>query len=819
MTFPFSALSRRRLTFLLLGLIAASGLLPAHAQNDGLPANLGRDLHELVQWRATQAAAQDAATRQSALSAHLDRNRRRVQTDGSGNVIVNVRLDGTVPATEVKKNLSALGLTLTSEHAARHADGRDGVVSAHLPLDKAAAAAKTPGVLSVVVARRPRVRVGKVTSQGVAALHADVVQARGYTGAGITIGVVSDSYDQATADSAGYAPATRAADDIASGDLPAAGVTVLQNDPDPVDDEVTDEGRAMLQIIHDVAPDAALAFSIDGGTQTDFADNIRTLRTNSTAPCDIILDDVTYFDEPFFSDGPAAQAVDEIVTSTSLAGRPVIYYSAAGNDGDLSYAADFTPVTDAAGRANPPGVNLTQVPENLTAGGFHNFKKAGIGRGTKIVQVVTISYDDATLNFQWDDPYGNPTTDYNLLVFDANGNYRDDLSGIDNNFRTGEPSELVSLPLNQDGSDTTYKLVISKSGNGAGTATHLRYIVEDSDATVVGKYLRTAQPTIYGHSGAANADGVAAYDVHDLSTPESYESFGPVTIYFDDAGNRLATPLVRQQPTIATVDGVDTTFFPEGPLNASDGSGTDSDNDGFPNFYGTSAAAPHAAGGAALLLQAAGGKGSLTAAAMRSLLESTAASHDLDAATSTALFASADGLFNVTLIAKGDASNNSAFDAKFFTLSFTGPVGSSLHKALIDVGPSGEDFDESIDNGFPLTIGEATGVNTSGLVNHLSTDGSGVASSLLFIKLPADAFPSGGSLAFGIDRDNAAAGNGGNDADVLAGSTVTVKFILANGTTDKAVGTLANKTGAGYSQDVGYGLINAQAALAKLLGQ
>ncbi len=473
---------------------------------------------------------------------HLDRNRRRVQTDGSGNVIVNIRLDGTVPTAEVKKNLAALGLTLTSEHAARHTDGRDGVVSAHLPLDKAAAAAKTPGVLSVVVARRPRVRVGKVTSQGVAALHADAVQARGFTGVNITVGVLSDSYDEATAASAGYAPTTRAADDVASGDLPAAGVTVLQDDPDPVDDEVTDEGRAMLQIIHDVAPGAALAFHFDGDTQTDFADNIRALRTNGTSPCDIILDDVTYFDEPFFSDGPAAQAVDEVVTSTSLAGRPVIYYSAAGNDGDLSYAADFIPVTDAAGRANPPGVNLAQVPENLTAGGFHNFKKAGIGRGTKIVQVVTVSYDDATINFQWDDPYGNPTTDYNLLVFDSNGNYRADLSGIDNNFSTGEPAELVSLPLNKDGSDTTYKLVISKSGNGAGTATHLRYIVEESDATVVGSYLRTAQPTIYGHPAAANADGVAAYDVHDLSTPEYYESFGPVTIYFDAAGNRLATP-------------------------------------------------------------------------------------------------------------------------------------------------------------------------------------------------------------------------------------------------------------------------------------
>ena len=815
MTFSFRHLS----PLLILGLFSAVCVLPARAQDDGLPTNLGRDLHPLIQWRATQDAAQDAKTRQRALTARLESNHRRIQTDGNGNVIVNVRLDGTVPAAEVKKNLAALGLTITSEYAAHHTDGRDGVMAAHLPLDKAAAVAKTPGVLSVVVARRPHVRVGRVTSQGVASLHADAVQALGYTGAGITVGVLSDSFDEATADSAGYAPVTRAAEDIADGDLPSAGVTVLQDDPDPDDDEVTDEGRAMLQIIHDVAPGAALAFSFDGGAQTDFADNVRALRTNSAAPCNVIVDDVTYFDEPFFSDGPAAQAVDEVVTSSSLAGNPVIYYSAAGNDGDLSYAADFVPVTDAAGRANPQGVQLDQVPDSLTAGGFHNFKKAGIGRGTKIVQAVTVSDDDATLNFQWDDPFGNPTTDYNLLVFDSNGNYLKDLSGIDNNFKTGEPSELVSLPLNKDGSATTYKLVISKTAGGASTATHLRYIVEQSDATVVGSYLQTARPTIYGHTASANADGVAAYDVHDLSTPESYESFGPVTIYFDDAGNRLATPAVRLQPTIATVDGVDTSFFPEGPLEANDGSGTDTDGDGFPNFYGTSAAAPHAAGVAALLLQAAGGKTSLNAAAMRSLLESTASSHDLDAATSIASFASADGLFNVTLTAKGDASNNSAFDAKFFTLTFTGPAGSSLHKAIIDISPAGEDFDESLDNGYPFTIGEATGVNTAGLVNHLSPGGDGTENGELFIKLPVGSFLSGGTLAFGVDRDNAIAGNGGNDADILAGSKVTTKFTLADGTTDKAVGTLANKTGTGYSPDVGYGLINAQAALAKLLGQ
>ena len=516
-----------------------------------------------------------------------------------------------------------------------------------------------------------------------------------------------------------------------------------------------------------------------------------------------------------------AQAVDDVVTSSILAGNKVIYYSAAGNDGDLSYQGIFRAVTDAAGRAAPEGLNFSNVSDNLTVNGFHNFQAADIGHGKKFVQTVTVSGEDAYLNFQWDDPFisGGITTDYNILVFDADGNYRDDLSGIDDNFNTAEAFDEAYLPINKDGSDTTYHIVISRGAGGTGTATHLRYIVEQDSGTVTGKYLHTAEPTIYGHAAATNADGIAAYDVHDLSTAEYYESFGPVTIYFDAEGNRLATPQVRVEPTLATVDGVDTTFFPEGHLNGDDA--TASDGEDFPNSNATTADAPHAAGVAALLLQAAGGKNSMTAVQMRSLLESTAASHDLDPAVSLASFTSADGLFTVSMIAKGDASNDSAFDAKFFTLTFTGPAGSSMHKAIIDLGATKEDFDPTTATGYPFTIGLATDVISTGLVDRLSTGTSGIGDSRLLVKVPRDNFPTGATLAFGIDRDDTTLSppSGGNDADVLAGATITAKFIKADGTSDKAVGTLANKTGTGYSPDVGYGLINAQAALDKLLGK
>ncbi len=100
----------------------------------------------------------------------------------------------------------------------------------------------------------------------------------------------------------------------------------------------------------------------------------------------------------------------------------------------------------------------------------------------------------------------------------------------------------------------------------------------------------------YGHSCAATCAGTAVY-VYDAGyraanpafTPaiEPFSSNGPATIYFDAAGNRLATPVTRKQPLLSTVDGISTTFFPPeinvpapGPANPST---YDTDGDGYPN--------------------------------------------------------------------------------------------------------------------------------------------------------------------------------------------------------------------------------------------
>lgn len=94
---------------------------------------------------------------------------------------------------------------------------------------------------------------------------------------------------------------------------------------------------------------------------------------------------------------------------------------------------------------------------------------------------------------------------------------------------------------------------------------------------------------------------------------EGYSSAGDTPILFADNGERLRRPIARYQPRLVGPDGVNTTFFY---------ADTSLDSDSWPNFFGTSAAVPHAAGVAALLKSA---NGALTPAEIYAALEGTAA--------------------------------------------------------------------------------------------------------------------------------------------------------------------------------------------------
>ena len=121
-------------------------------------------------------------------------------------------------------------------------------------------------------------QLGSVVSEGLEAHRIDQYRAdvnAAITGAGMNIGVLSDSFDNLN----GFA------DDIASGDLPP-GVTVLR---DLGDGTGIDEGRAMLQLIADIAPEAELFFRTAFEGPADFAAGIGEL---ADAGCDVIVDDI-----------------------------------------------------------------------------------------------------------------------------------------------------------------------------------------------------------------------------------------------------------------------------------------------------------------------------------------------------------------------------------------------------------------------------------------------------------------------------------------------------------------------------------------------
>ena len=132
---------------------------------------------------------------------------------------------------------------------------------------------------------------------------------RSVDGAGTSVGILADSFD---------CIGGGRAQDTASGDLPAE-VAILD---DTNTRAARDEGRALAQIVHDVAPRSRLGFHTGFNGQADFAEGIRELARDFGA--DVIVDDVLYFDEPFFQDGPIARAVDAVHD------QGVVYVSAAG---------------------------------------------------------------------------------------------------------------------------------------------------------------------------------------------------------------------------------------------------------------------------------------------------------------------------------------------------------------------------------------------------------------------------------------------------------------------------------------------------------
>jgi hypothetical protein len=525
------------------------------------------------------------------LAAKLPDYRSGVGVSGAGTVAVEIAATGDQAVANAVK--AAGGVV-------RYAAG--GAVRADLPLSAVDAIAGRADVAEVKPAAQATTwseqgnRDFRVAAQAAAATQvsegdkahgADTARTTyGVSGSGVKVCVLSDGVDSlAKSQSAGELPAV----DVLSGQKGSG-----------------DEGTAMLEIIHDLAPNAALGFATAFTSEASFAANIRALRT--TGHCTIIVDDVAYFDESPFQDTQVAQAVNDVTAAG------VLYFSSAGNSGNATdgtsgyYEGDF--------RASSSKISgVTGTPHDFDPSSTtQNFDALSAGSLGKPVTLF------------WSDPWGKSANDYDLFILNSSGS----VVASSENGQSGaqNPYEIASVPTTGSG----YKVAVVKY-SGADRFIALNVIRGRFVASGSLKAFSTNGVT-NGHSSAANAFSVAAapagpaftrpLETGDPANPagpypglfsasskwERFSSDGKRHLFYNADGTAITPGNVsstggttRSKPDITAADGVATSVA------------------GFQPFFGTSAAAPHAAAIAALLLS---GKPTATPAQIRSALVSSA---------------------------------------------------------------------------------------------------------------------------------------------------------------------------------------------------
>lgn len=404
-----------------------------------------------------------------------------------------------------------------------------------------------------------------------------------------------------------------------------------------------DEGTALLEIVHAVAPNATLAFC---EPQT-FVQYTACLQQFAAAGSTIMVDDINFLDQdPMTSGGADTQAVGQF-----LAQNPnVALFSAGGNDYGSYWEGTYTPVTVASQSLSPLSCNgSTQVD---------NFVNQFSGGATEVLTITPTEAISVPLTFAWGDPPGQNTSHFDLY-------WKNTADPAGSNCISGSTATTNLVTVNA---------VLYPGPNNIYIAT--------PDASLAGKFLKvwvggdgltalSLSTTGSLTSPQAFAPGIATVGAVNGSDGignniESFSNRGPISVLFP-------SPAKLPAPTLVAPDGIKV-----------DAAGTYFESVLFPdgNFYGTSASAPNAAAIAALIR---GAFPNLTVAQLMTALESGATQLGASAPDGTFGYGRVDAMGALgTLPAPTmtslsdvsiDASSSTTSAALPFTVSGTG----SLH--------------------------------------------------------------------------------------------------------------------------------------------